>query len=59
MPDSLIFIFFVFLVLLVAWALDPHRAAWNEHVARQRQKRHLRQSVLAWRKSPRRWRFPK
>ena len=57
MPDSLFFIFFITLTLLLAWALDPHRAAWKEHQARLRQKRHLRQSVLEWKKSPRRWRF--
>ena len=55
MPHSLIFIAFIVLALLVAWALDPHRAAWREHAARQRQKRHLRQSVTAWKNNPRRW----
>lgn len=55
MPDSLIFIVLVLLVLALAWALDPHRAAWKEHEARLRQKRHLNNSVEAWRKSHRRW----
>lgn len=58
MPHSLIFIAFVSLALLVAWALDPHRAAWSEHRARLMAKRRLQKSVLAWKECPRRWKWP-
>ena len=61
MPDSLIFFALVSFSMLLAWALDcklcaERRAAWREHVARQKQRRHLRQSVEAWKNNPRRWR---